>query len=200
MNRRAHAINRQLVRRRVAHDAALADMFPARFELRLYQDDRLDPALATVPHRGKHRRQHQGSGNKRYIHGYEADPGTQFARLEVTRIGAFAQAHARISAQSLGNLPVPGIHRHNAGGTMLQHAIGETTGRGTNISTVPGVEIDVPTIERGLQLEPAAADVALLFSQYPQQRSVVDGGPRLLYFLLVDKHAAGEDQRLRALP
>jgi hypothetical protein len=33
---RAHAINRELVCSRVVHDAALADVFPARFELRLH--------------------------------------------------------------------------------------------------------------------------------------------------------------------
>ncbi len=35
MHRGAHAIDGQLVRGRVVHDAALADVFPARFELRL---------------------------------------------------------------------------------------------------------------------------------------------------------------------
>ena len=33
-DRRAHAIDRELVCSRVEHDAALADVFPARFELR----------------------------------------------------------------------------------------------------------------------------------------------------------------------
>ena len=44
MHRRAHAINRQLVCGGIVHDASLADVFPARFELWLDQDDSLNAA------------------------------------------------------------------------------------------------------------------------------------------------------------
>jgi hypothetical protein len=37
----AHAINRELVRRRIVHDASFAHVFPARFKLRFNQDDHL---------------------------------------------------------------------------------------------------------------------------------------------------------------
>ncbi len=58
-------------------------------------------------------------------------------------------------------------------------------------------KVDLPTGKRGFQLESTAADVALVFSQHPQQRSIVDGGAGLLDFLLVDQHPPGQDQRLR---
>ena len=78
------------------------------------------------------------------------------------------RAHSRIPAQSFGDLPVASIHGHYAGRAMLQHAIGETTGGCADIGAVPPGEVDLPASQCGLQLESAAADVALLFAQYPQ--------------------------------
>ena len=145
MDRRAHAIDRELVRSRVVYDAALADLFPARFELRLDQDDGLEGVPRTLPHRGDHRRQHQRGGDERHIHGYKTDPRTQIARLEVAGIGALPQAHPRIPAQSFGDLPVAGIDSDHAGRAMLQHAIGKTACGGANIRAVAPAEIDLPT-------------------------------------------------------
>ena len=54
--------------------------------------------------------------------------------------------------------------------------------------------------ECGLQLESAPADVALLLSQHPEQRGLLDRGAGFLHLLLVDQHAPGEDQSLRPFP
>src|ERR1700677_3950942 len=64
MHRRAHAIDGQLVRGRVVHNAALADVFPARFELRLDENDSLQCGLRALPDRREHRREDQGGRNE----------------------------------------------------------------------------------------------------------------------------------------
>ena len=145
MDRRAHAINRELVRGRVVHDAALADLFPARFELRLDQNDGLDWS----PGFSRTAASTAGSTSVAEIKDTSMDTKLisepKIARLEVAGIGALAQAHARISAQGLGDLPVAGIDRDHAGCAMLQHAIGKSTGGGANIGAVPPGKVDLPT-------------------------------------------------------
>src|ERR1700733_16263710 len=77
LGRRTNAINRELVRSRVVYDTTLADLFPARFELWLDQDDRLERAPRGSFDGGDNCRQHQRGGDKRHIHGYKADARTQ---------------------------------------------------------------------------------------------------------------------------
>ena len=60
LDRGANAINRELVRSWVVYDSALAYLFPARFKLRLDQDDRLD----NLADGGEDRGQDQGGGDK----------------------------------------------------------------------------------------------------------------------------------------
>src|ERR1700733_6628460 len=71
MYRGAHAIDGELVRSRVEHNTSLADVFPPCFELRLDEDDSLQCGLRALPHRRKHRREHQGGRNERHVHGYK---------------------------------------------------------------------------------------------------------------------------------
>ena len=141
--------------------------FPARFELRLHQDDGLKRGSWPLPHCGEHRGQNQRGGDERHIHGYKTDTRTKIARLEIAGIGALAQAHARISAQGLGDLPVTGVDRYHAGCAMLQHAIGKSTGGGANVDAVPPGKVDFPVDKGGFQLQSTAADVTLFFSQNP---------------------------------
>src|SRR5579859_4992995 len=105
LDRGANTVDRKLVRRRVVYDTALAHLLPARFKLRLDQNYRLeDDSVQGMPrgysHGPDHRRQHQCGGDKRYIHGYKADPRAQVAGFEVAGIGTLAQGHPRIPAQS----------------------------------------------------------------------------------------------------
>ena len=82
---------------------------------------------------------------------------------------------------------------------MLQHAISKTTCGCSDVGTVAPAEVNLPASQCGLQLQSTAADVALFFAQYAQDRSVLDIGAWLLDLLLVDQHAPSEDQRLRPL-
>src|SRR5450755_457301 len=101
LDRGTNASNRELVRRRVVHDAALADLVPSCLELWLDQDDSLehdrldDDRFKRAPrlllHRAEHRGQYQRGGDKRHIHGYKTDARAQSARFEVARIGTLAQ-------------------------------------------------------------------------------------------------------------
>ncbi len=177
LDRRAHAIDRKLVRRRVVHDAALADLFPARFELRLDQNDRLDAdSLQRVPVVPLPRRATAGSTRVAEIKDTSMDtklmPGTQFTRFEVAGIGALAQAHPRIPGAGLrqsARIRYPQRSTPAAPCCSMQ-------------SVKPPVDVPMSAhcrplrsicqrVKSGLQLESAAADVALLFPQHPQQRS-----------------------------
>ncbi len=149
------------------------------------------------PHRRDHCGQHQGRRNERHVHGYKTNSAGKIAGLEVTGIGTLQQGHAGISAQAFSDLPVAGIDCDHAGCAMLQHAVGKTARGGADIHAVAPVEIDLPTGQRGFQLEPAPADVALLLPQHAQQRSILNRAPGLFHLLLVDQHAPGQDQGLR---
>jgi RNA polymerase sigma-70 factor (ECF subfamily) len=200
MDRSAHAIDSELVCHRVMHNTSPADVFPARFELRFDEHDGLQGGHRALSHRGDHRRQDQSGRNERHVHGYKPDSPGQIAGFEVTGVGTLQQGHAGISAQAFGDLPIAGIDRDDAGRAMLQHAVRKTAGGGADIDAVTPGEIDLPLDQCGFQLQPAPADVALFFPQHAQQRSVLDSAPGLLYFLLVDEHAPGENERLRPFP
>jgi len=128
----ANPVDGELVRGRVAYDASLADVFPARFKLRLNQHYDLDHSLQgdspALPHRGDHCREHQRGRNERNVHGYKTNSRGKIARLEVSGVGALQQGDPWVPAQAFGNLPIPGIDSYDAGRAMLQHAVGKTAG------------------------------------------------------------------------
>ena len=85
--------------------------------------------------------------------------GVRFAGGEEAGVGALAQGDTRVVAKLLGDLAIAGVDGEDAGGSALQHAVGEAAGGGSDIDTGEAGERDGPVFEGALELETAAADV-----------------------------------------
>src|SRR5579859_5512729 len=83
---------------------------------------------------------------------------------------------------------------------MLQQAVGEASGRGADIEAGAAFDGNGPMLERSLELEATAADVALLFSQDANGNLVGKREARLVDLLLGNQDPAGEDERAGSLP
>ena len=121
-----------------------------------------------------------------------------WSRVEVARVHLLLDDHARIVAQfpiELAGADIDGVDARRA---ALQQAIGEAAGGGADVEADLARDIDREMIERGFQLESAAADVARLREQFDLARRV-DVRAGLVGLLPVDQHLAGQDQRLRFL-
>ena len=79
-----------------------------------------------------------------------------------------SKPHARIVAQAEIHLAVAGVDGDHPGGAVLQHAVAEAAGGSADVETDFAVEIDLPVLERLLQFQPAATDVAQIFTQQAQ--------------------------------
>jgi hypothetical protein len=98
----------------------------------------------------------------------------------------------------LGDLTVAGIDGEDSGGSVLEHAVGESTGRGSDVEAETVVEVDVPVGEGGFEFKSAAADVTEIGAEETDGSIGDDGGARLVLLLLVDEDAASEDDGLSA--
>jgi len=117
---------------------------------------------------------------------------------EETGVGALAEGDAGIVAKLLGDLAVAGVDGENAGGSALQHAVGEAAGGGSDVDRGEAGEIDGPVFERALKLETAAADVLEVGAEEADDGFGGDGSAWLVDPLLADEDATGEDEGLGA--
>ena len=192
----ADAIDGQLVRGGVADDAAFADALAAGFELGL--DEKHCVYGGPFRERCEDRRKHEGRGDKGHVHRKEGNTRRQVAGVKKAGVGALHEGHAGIVAERLGDLAVAGIDGEDAGGAVLEHAVGEAAGGGTGIQTKAAGEVDVPVVKGGFELESAATDVAQIGAEEANGDIVGDGVTRLVGLLFVDEDAAGEDEGLSA--
>jgi hypothetical protein len=186
--------------RLTAHDSAFANQSAADFKLWLDEENEFAARLSFVGKRGTQGRgQHLGRGDEGDIHGDEFDRLGHLLQFEITRVGFLQQTDARVGAKTRIDLTVSGIDGENAGGSVLQHAVGKTAGRGSNIHANGALERDAPVGERGLEFEASAADITQVIAEQANDAIVGDRVARLLNFLLIDKDASGENHGLRAL-
>ena len=82
---------------------------------------------------------------------------------------------------------------------MLEHAVSEAAGGGSDVGAGEAGDGDAPGGEGGFELDAAAGDVAEIVAEHADGDGVVDGGAGLIDALLVNQDAAGEDERLRTL-
>ena len=193
----AHALDCGPVGRRITDDASLPYALAAGLKLRLDENDGFEGL--GVAHGGPNRGKDQRGGDERYVHGEEGDAGGQLAGLELAGIGALHEGDAGIAAEFFSDLAVAGVDGEDLRGTVLKHAVSEASGGGADVEAEAVGEADVPVGERGFELEAATADVAQVFPQQADGILFRDGMAGLLDLLLVDEHAAGEDQGLCAL-
>ena len=80
-------------------------------------------------------------------------------RGEIARVDALADHHARIVAQFPIELAVADVDGPHARGAALQQTIGEAAGGASDVQTNLAADIDTEMIQRGSQLDTAAADI-----------------------------------------
>jgi hypothetical protein len=101
-------------------------------------------------------------------------------------------------AELLGDLAPASVDGEDAGGAVLQHAVGEAPGAGTDVDAREAGEVDGPVAKGFFELEAAAADVTEIVAEETDGGVGGDGGAGLVDALLVDQDAAGEDKSLGA--
>lgn len=82
---------------------------------------------------------------------------------------------------------------------MLEHAVREAAGGGSDVHAIAARQINMPMPERMLKLEATAADVTKFIAENAQ---ICVSGYILTGFrdlLLIDENTPGDDQGLRAL-
>jgi RNA polymerase sigma-70 factor, ECF subfamily len=192
----ADAVNGELVRGGVADDASLADVLAAGFKLRLDEDDGFERLQS---HGGDDRRQDERGGDERHIHGEESDSRRQIAGDQVAGVGALHKRDARVAAEAFGDLAIAGIDGEHAGGSVLQHAVGEAAGGGSYVEAETAGEVDLPVTQCGFELESAAADIAEIVAEHAKCGGVRNGVAGLFDLLFIDEDTSSDDERLGAL-
>ena len=135
LHRLGYSGDRHLLRQRIAHDAAFADLLAAGLKLRLHQHHQFATSRRRARrYTAQHGWENECSRDEGNIHGDKAD------RLRVRRIrpdllgrkvasvGFLQQLDSRVAAQSRINLPVTGVHGDDFGRATLQEAVGEAAG------------------------------------------------------------------------
>ncbi len=150
----AHALDRFLVQRGVAHDAARADILAVEFKLRLDQDQIFRGGSG----RGHHGGEHLGRGDKRNIQSHQVRGLGNLSGAKIS--GVFLELnYARVLLHAPGHLLGRHVDRIDAARTMLQQAVGEAAGGGADIEASFARGVDAEILERAFQLESGAAGV-----------------------------------------
>ena len=97
------------------------------------------------------------------------------------------------------DLSVAGVDGEDGGGSVLEHAVGEATGGGTDVGAGETLDGDGPGGEGGFELEASAGDVAEVVAEEADDGGVGDGDAGLVDSLVVDEDTAGEDEGLGTL-
>jgi hypothetical protein len=199
----ADALDGGLTSAGVADDASLADVLAACFKLRLDEyDDFTVPGLVWSAEGSEDRGNDKGSRDEGDIHCEEGRGwmrgSEEFAGCEKAGVSALAEGDARVVAKLLGDLTIAGVYGQDRSCPVLQHAVGEAAGRGSDVDAGEAGEIDRPMGEGVLELEAAAADVFEVGAEEADRGSGGDGGAGFVDALLVDEDAASEDEGLGA--
>src|SRR5205814_1975700 len=138
-------LDRRAVQRRIAHDAALADVLPPDFELRLHEGHHLPTRREDT----EHRRQNLLERDERDVDRRESrllaeDPGVERARLVHALAVHVHLARQDVAGRLLAAVDQPAVDEQAIdphAGRRLRHAIyyrrGLRRGRSRNSSTIP---------------------------------------------------------------
>ena len=111
-------------------------------------------------------------------------------------VGAFEEGDAGVGAELVVDLAVAGVDGEDGGGAVLEHAVGEAAGGGSDVGAGEAFDGEVPGGESGFELEASAGDVAEVAAEHADNGGVGDGDAGLVDTLLVDEDPAGEDKGL----
>ena len=179
--------------RLIADHALLADLLSARFELWLDEAD----DLTILGDQSLHHRQHELQADEADIDGHEACLLPDILRLHIADVCLLHADHARVVPELPVELTVADIDGENLDRTVLQHAVGEAAGAGTDIEADLAFTGDAELADRLLELEPATGDVRKHVTADLDLGFRIEGGAGLVFLLAIDIHDAGHDGTLR---
>lgn len=139
----------------VANDASAAHLFAGEFKLGFDEHDKISLWIQQSKDRGEN----QGQGNKADIGDREMERRREVAWLEETGIDAFVNNDAGILSESPVELAVADIKGVDAGGSVLEQAVGESSSGGTDIDADFVFDSDLKGGEGVFEFEAAASDV-----------------------------------------
>jgi hypothetical protein len=144
--------------------------------------------------------QHRSERDERQIHhdGVEAGAG-QVACREVPGVDLLEIRHARIAAEPGVELGPPDIDADHVRRAGLEHAVGETAGRGAHVEHVRAAQVERESLERGGEFFAAATHEArrLIHGEIEIVRKLLAG---FVEPLRAAAHAAAHDEGLRLGP
>jgi len=190
---------------RIAHNPSFADPLTSHLELRLDQHDGFTTGgLRPIRHhQGTQGGQDQSQRDERHIGHRKRRPWiallVELLCRQTPEIGAFAQHHPLIRAQTPGRLPIAHVDAIHPAGPVLEKAIGEATGGNSTIQADPVRHRDRERLQSTQQFLPAPRDETrwLLNPQFRGFRNLL---PRLLQALTMDvTNLAGTNQLLGLL-
>ena len=180
---------------RVTHDTVLANFLAASLKLRLDQADthgvRRSDSLC--------HRENMMQRDKRDIHAEKRNGLFQHIRGNIADVRPLHIHHPLVGAQAPGQLAVANIHRVDLDRTVLQHTIGKTAGRGTNVHTDFSIRGQREALHRFFQLQAAAADITDIMATHFHFGIFFDHFTGFVHFLLVDKDNTCHDHGFGAL-
>src|SRR5215471_10552272 len=183
----------------ITDNAALPYQLSANFELGFNQNNDLASSSVLRKSSGQYRREHQCCRDKRDVHRHEVDGFTNVAFCEIARVRFLKQPYAGVLPKSEIHLAVAGVNRNDAGNTVLQQAICESSGGCAYIHAGFARDVDLPVLKRSFKLESATADVLQIGIEQADRAIQINLCARLLDLLLIHQHFAGKDKCLRTL-
>src|SRR6202035_4874314 len=106
-----------------------------------------------------------GGGDKGYVHGYEVHRFWDVMRAKRSGIAFYAQ-DAGILTQFPGNLIHGNVYRVDAGCSVLQQTVGESTSGRSDVETYFAGGLDVKISQGSFKFEPRATGIPLLSTVY----------------------------------
>src|SRR5579871_194219 len=189
-----HPFAYRLMDFRVAHNPALTHQTLAGFKLRLDQYNHL-PTRLEQRNRGRQNERHRDEAD---VAGEEIHPLANLLEHQLTRVDALVHDHPRIRAKrprKLADADIDGMHPRRA---RLQQAVGEASGRGTDIQTNCAADVDMEMLECARHFVAAATHIRWRFHEC--ERAIrLDRAPGLVRLLPIDQHIARHDERLGLL-
>src|ERR1700728_1836390 len=148
------SVNRFLVQRRLADDAALAHIALFELELRFYQNNKIS-VRRCQSHDGH---EYLADADERHIYGHELRRLVNILGFQVARV--FLQRH---HAGILAQFPIQLIDGHvdgeNFARTILQQTIGKSAGRTAHIHADAVERAEREILERAFQFQPRPAGI-----------------------------------------
>jgi hypothetical protein len=173
----------------VADDAAGADVFAGEFELGFDEDD----GVAAGFEDGEGGGEDEGEGDEGDVGDDEVHEFGDIGGGHVADVEVFAADDAGVVAEFPDELVGADIVGVDSGGAVLEEAVGEAAGGGTDIEADEAGDIDVEVVQGAFEFEAAAADVAWGFFD-PEDGVEGDEGAGFEAGLIIDENLAGEDE------